>query len=120
MAAHFPKVRSTATNVPSWRPPEDMGYVCGVHVRLLTAALTLALLARSAYDQPCSCGQKSTDPFTRTTVTTTVPHVRADHCACRCDGTGEELLMTPFQLDCRAFEVECTTSSGQSARYVCR
>lgn len=82
--------------------------------------LGLLLLACSAYDQPCSCGGKYTDPFTRTQATTSILHVRADHCACRCDGTGEELLMTPFQLDCRAFEIECTRDDGRSARYVCR
>ena len=89
-------------------------------IRWLTAVLWLGALACSAYDQPCSCGGKFTDPFTRATVSTSIPHVRADHCECRCDGTGEVLLMTPFQRNCPDFEVECTTASGREARYVCR
>lgn len=92
--------------------------------RTIASLLGLLLLACSAYDQPCACNGKWTDPFARSTVQPTVQptlrHYRSDHCACRCDGEGEELLMPPFEKDCASFEVSCRTPTGRAARYVCQ
>ena len=88
--------------------------------RTLVSLLGLGLLACSAYDQPCACNGKWSDPFARSTVQPTVRHYRGDHCACRCDGDGEEFLMPPFERDCGSYEVACRTPAGRAARYVCQ
>jgi hypothetical protein len=92
-------------------------------VRTLVSIAGLTLLACSAYDQPCTCNGRWSDPFARSnqpTVQANVQHYRSDHCSCRCGGEGEELLMPPFQRDCAAFEVQCRTPEGRAARYVCQ
>jgi hypothetical protein len=91
-----------------------------VSARTTIALFGLALLACSAYDQPCACSGRWSDPFARSTVQPTVRHARSDHCACRCAGEGDELLMPPFERDCASFEVECRMPSGRAARYVCQ
>ena len=90
---------------------------------MFASMLGLGVLACSAYDQPCACNGKWSDLFARTgqpIVQANVAHYRSDHCVCRCDGAGEELLMPPFQRDCSAFQVECRTPDGRDARYICQ
>jgi hypothetical protein len=90
-------------------------------MRSFLALVALACaIACGAYDQPCACKGRWSDPtgaFPQNGPT--VQHTRGDHCACRCGGAGEERLMPPFQKDCKSFEVACTKDDGSSARFVC-
>lgn len=80
----------------------------------------LGIAACAAYEQPCACGGKWADLFGPAKASPTVQHVRSDHCSCQCGDDQEAVLTPPFQEDCAAFEIACTTSSGKSDRYACR